>query len=154
MMPFSSKDPGHIANYQPGLDMRTPKLVLSETLIMEALLRNSHHNIIRYRGCRLRRGRITAIVLDQHDQTLSQLAETPEFSDFNKAELYKGVESAVDHIHSMGLAHHDINPDNIMFRNKTPILIDFGSCQPFGEVLQSFGTPGWYEALSDVGEVS
>lgn len=138
------KRPG-LYRYQPGLNMGTPQLVLSETLIMEALLRNPHPNIVRYHGCRVRRGRITAILLDEHEQTLSQLAETPEFSGFDRAEVYEAVNSAVEHLHSMGLAHNDINPDNIMFHNKSPILIDFGSCQPFGKLLQSFGTPGWYK---------
>ena len=48
----------------------------------------------------------------------------------------------------MGIANNDINPDNIMFnRSKAPILIDFRSYQPFGKVLQSFGTPSWYEMV-------
>jgi len=32
-----------------------------------------------------------------------------------------------------------------MIRDGTPVLIDFGSCQPFGANLQSLGTDGWYE---------
>jgi len=44
-----------------------------------------------------------------------------------------------------GLAHNDINPYNIMVKDYNPILIDFGSCQPFGGRLQSLGSPGWYE---------
>jgi hypothetical protein len=34
-----------------------------------------------------------------------------------------------------------------MFKNGVPVLIDFGSCQPFGNRLQSLGTAGWYEEL-------
>jgi hypothetical protein len=32
-----------------------------------------------------------------------------------------------------------------MVKDGLPVLIDFGSCQPFGERLQSCGTPGWFE---------
>ncbi|KAK3372205.1 hypothetical protein B0H63DRAFT_550681 [Podospora didyma] len=80
------KGPG-LYRCQPGVNMKTPPLVLRETLIMEALSRYPHPNIIRYHGCRVRRGCITAIVLDKHGQTLSQLAETtPDFfsSGFNR----------------------------------------------------------------------
>lgn len=53
----------------------------------------------------------------------------------------------MDHLHSLGLAHNDINPSNIMVKGGVPILIDFGSCQPYGTRLQSLGTSGWYEEL-------
>lgn len=33
------------------------------------------------------------------------------------------------------------------FQANSQVLIDFGSCQPFGERLQSLGTRGWYEEL-------
>ena len=45
----------------------------------------------------------------------------------------------------MGLAYKDINPDKIMVRDRMLERIDFGSCQPFRERLQSLGTKGWYE---------
>lgn len=58
------------------------------------------------------------------------------------------LEAAVSHIHSMGLAHNDINPDNIMIDDdELPVLIDFGSCALFGQPLQSLGTEGWYEHI-------
>ena len=34
-----------------------------------------------------------------------------------------------------------------MVKNGAPVLIDLGSCQPFGKRLQSLGTEGWYEEL-------
>jgi hypothetical protein len=34
---------------------------------------------------------------------------------------------------------------NIMFNERGPILIDFGSCQPFGCKLITAGTPGWFD---------
>jgi serine/threonine protein kinase len=124
-----------------------PKEILGETLIMEQVSKTPHPNIIRYLGCRVRRGRITAIVLERLDQTLTQYAEqTPgALEQLDKAKFLQALRSAVDYLHSMGLAHNDINPYNIMVRDGMPALIDFGSCRPFGERLQSLGTPGWYE---------
>lgn len=39
-----------------------------------------------------------------------------------------------------------------MVRDGMPVLIDFGSCQPFGHRLQSLGTRGWYEELFNTSE--
>jgi serine/threonine protein kinase len=122
-----------------------PTQILQETLIMEQLSMAPHPNIITYLGCQVKRGRITAIVLERLGQTLTQLSQTPAFRQLDQVLFLKGVESAVQHIHSLGLAHNDINPDNIMIKDGTPVLIDFGSCQPFGANLQSLGTDGWYE---------
>ena len=79
--------------------------------------------------------------------TLTQYAATPAFEQLDTAEVLRALESAVDYIHSLGLAHNDINPDNIMVKDGLPVLIDFGSCQPVGKRLQSLGTPGWYEEI-------
>lgn len=143
---------------RPGLnsfeDMRgtpfVPKAILQETLIMEQISKAAHPNIIHYYGCRTRRGRICAIVLEELEQTLTQLTPTTEFDTLDKTKFADGVESALEHLHSLGLAHNDLNPDNIMIRRGKddeihPVLIDFGSCQPFGKPLDSLGTVGWYD---------
>jgi serine/threonine protein kinase len=121
------------------------KSVFDETLIMEQISQSPHPNIIKYHGCRVRRGRITAIVLERLDCTLTQYISTPAFQGLDKARFIEALESAVDYLHSLGLAHNDINPYNIMVRDGMPVLIDFGSCQPFGMRLQSLGSPGWCE---------
>ncbi|KAJ4317285.1 hypothetical protein N0V84_007421 [Fusarium piperis] len=124
-----------------------PRALLEETLIMEEISRGQHPNIIGYYGCRVRRGRITCIVLERLEQTLSQLSRTAEFEQLDKSSFIEALGSAVTYLHSLGLAHNDINPDNIMVKDGMPVLIDFGSCQPVGKRLQSLGTPGWYEEL-------
>ncbi|KAI2473117.1 kinase-like domain-containing protein [Annulohypoxylon bovei var. microspora] len=124
-----------------------PKAILEETVIMEQISAIPHPNIIGYFGCRIKRGRITALVLERLDETLTQFSRTPAFKQLDLIEFYKALESAVRYLHSLGLAHNDINPDNIMLKDSMPILIDFGSCQPFGANLQSLGTDGWYEEL-------
>jgi serine/threonine protein kinase len=120
-----------------------PRVLLDETLIMETISKSPHPNIIRYHGCRVQRGRITAILLEQLEQTLTQYVAMPGFQQLNQVRFLAELQSAVDHLHSLGLAHNDISPDNIMIQNGRPILIDFGSCQPVGKRLLSLGTPGW-----------
>ncbi|TDZ33161.1 putative serine/threonine-protein kinase mkcB [Colletotrichum spinosum] len=139
------KRPG-LLQYQPEEDNGTPKLVLDEAEVMETLERNPHPNIIGYHGCRVRRNLITGIVLDRHQKTLEQFAREPEFKEIDRDDFFDAFKSAVEHLHRLGLAHNDINPGNIMVsEDRTPVMIDFGSCQPFGELLQTFGTPGWHE---------
>ena len=124
-----------------------PKGLLEETLIMEQISKTPFPNIIGYLGCRVRRGRITSLFLELLDQTLMQYIYEPGFTDLNKTKFVDALESSVAYLHSLGLAHNDINPSNIMVRDGMPVLIDFGSCQPFGGRLQSLGSPGWYEEI-------
>jgi serine/threonine protein kinase len=113
--------------------------MLEEALIMEKLSKTPHPYIVRYLGCRVRRGRITAIVLERLDWSLFTYAiKWPaEFAKLDKEAFLAGVESAVKFLHSLGLAHNDINPRNIMVREDDdghawPVLIDFNSCAPLG----------------------
>ena len=84
-------------------------------------------------------------MLERLDQTLSQYVTTSDFQQLDKAKFLESLKSAVEYLHTLGLAHNDINPDNIMVKNGLPVLIDFDSCQPFGKRLQSLGTERWYE---------
>ncbi|KAJ5783832.1 uncharacterized protein N7518_009509 [Penicillium psychrosexuale] len=61
-----------------------PKAVLDETIVMEQISQSPHENIIRYHGCRVRRGYITSIMLERLDQTLSQYVSTSDFQQLDK----------------------------------------------------------------------
>jgi serine/threonine protein kinase len=124
-----------------------PRALLDETLVMEQISTSSHKKIVGYYGCRVKRGRITAILVERLDQTPTQYASTPGFQQLDKVKFVEALESAINYLHSLGLAHNAINPDNIMIKDEMPVLIDFGSTQPFGKRLQSLGTEGWYEEL-------
>jgi len=125
-----------------------PRLMLREARTMELLTKHPHPNIVRYFGCRVKRGRITGLVLESfpfpHD--LGFVKTGPDLYKFaiDKERILSGLRSALDHLHALGLAHNDINPANIMLiEGGVPKLIDFGSCEPFGQRLTSAGTPGW-----------
>lgn len=56
------------------------------------------------------------------------------------------ITSVVYHLHSLGLAHNDLMPLNIIIDSgNDPIIIDFGSCRPFGSTLITGGTSGWMD---------
>lgn len=122
-----------------------PNNLMDETRMMEMVSKLEHPHIVHYHGVRVRRGRITSIFIEKLDKTLSQYAETPEFDQLDKDKFLEALCSAVDAVHGLGLAHNDLNPHNIMVKNGMPVLIDFGSCAPFGKRISSLGTNGWVE---------
>ncbi|RMZ70055.1 serine threonine- kinase [Pyrenophora seminiperda CCB06] len=122
-----------------------PKLMLHEAETMELLLRNPHPYIVRYHGCLIKRGRIVSLVLDRLPITLQHRFEK-NVQHFNVEDCMNKIKAAVQHLHSLGLAHNDLTPMNIMVdKCDDPFIIDFGSCQPFGNTLITAGTPGWID---------
>ncbi|KAF2761047.1 serine/threonine-protein kinase-like protein [Pseudovirgaria hyperparasitica] len=122
-----------------------PKLLLQEVEVMELLRCKPHPNIIHYHGCIIKRGRIVGIVLDRHADTLGRRLKDG-LRQFNVEEGMGKIRSAVGHLHSLGLAHNDLTPMNIMADSSDELfIIDFGSCQPVGCELITAGTPGWID---------
>ncbi|KAJ4139877.1 hypothetical protein NW768_001224 [Fusarium equiseti] len=81
--------------FEPGFDFETPKQVLGETLIMETLAQNPHPNIIQYKGCRVKRGRITGIVVDKYEKSLEQFIKTAEVNDLDLGSFLCGRPSTL-----------------------------------------------------------
>ncbi|KAK0262699.1 hypothetical protein LTR35_017695 [Friedmanniomyces endolithicus] len=64
------------------------------------------------------------------------LLEEAEVLEFLKSRSHK----------NLGLAHNDLNPMNIALdKYDRPVILDYGSCRPFGKFLLSGGTPGWID---------
>jgi serine/threonine protein kinase len=59
----------------------------------------------------------------------------------------EALESAIHHLHSLGWAHNDLNPGNILVNEAgMPVPIDFGSSHQNGKKLTtSPGTKGWID---------
>ncbi|KAJ5081579.1 hypothetical protein NUU61_009843 [Penicillium alfredii] len=124
--------------------------LLEEARTVEFLSEHPHPRIIRYHGCRFRRGYLTGIVLSRHSHDLK------EYLRHGGGKIDKGVfmnelESAIYHLHSLGWAHNDLNPTNVLVDDSEvaegmPVLIDFGSAREIGTSLgTSRGTSGWIE---------
>ncbi|KAF8991066.1 hypothetical protein BDQ17DRAFT_1371211 [Cyathus striatus] len=96
--------------------------------IFENILKNPRQNVCTYYGC-IRDG----------DYVGGVTQTTP----FNPQAILTGIRQGLDHIHSLGLVHDDINPRNIMIDDDgEPVIIDFNSCMLPGELSRG-GTPGW-----------
>jgi serine/threonine protein kinase len=77
--------------------------------------------------------------------TLKQRLQS-DVRDFNMEVCMSSITAAVNHLHSLGLAHNDLKPMNMMVDEQdTTFIIDLGSRQPFGRTLITAGTPGWTE---------
>lgn len=123
-----------------------PNGLLEEAKVMEMLSQHTHPNVIHYHGCRVRRGHIVGLVLDRHPNTLAQyLKSKPGL--VHKEPLMHGLESAIRHLHTLGWAHNDLNPRNILVDDtKTAVLIDFGSAREIRAKLgTSRRTKGWID---------
>jgi serine/threonine-protein kinase len=79
-----------------------------------------------------------------HGQTLTQIvAAKGLLSETTVREILLRLLSVLDYVHSKGIIHRDIKPDNIILRSSDgkPILIDFGAVK---ETIRSVvGTPGY-----------
>ncbi|KAK3046015.1 hypothetical protein LTR09_012452 [Extremus antarcticus] len=125
-----------------------PQILLDEAKMLEFLKQHHHPNLVKYHGCILKGDRIAGLVLEKYPKTLQQHFECGpcDSGDFDVSRWMTGLCSGIDHLHSLGLAHNDLNPMNIALdRNNDVVILDFGSCRKFGEELISAGTPGWFD---------
>lgn len=127
-----------------------PQMLFEEVRVMEFLAQHPHPNIVPYYGCVVHRGHITGIALPRYQKILDhRFHEDASGLDLDRFE--RQCRDAIDHIHSLGLAHNDLNPSNIALdSHDDPVIIDWGSCKQFGGLLLSAGTPGWIDEEFDV----
>jgi serine/threonine protein kinase len=57
----------------------------------------------------------------------------------DKGPFMQALKLAIQHVHSLGLAHNDINPANIIVKDGMPVLIDFGSARRIGSSWEPVG---------------
>ncbi|KAJ7647848.1 hypothetical protein FB45DRAFT_209951 [Roridomyces roridus] len=116
---------------------------IRELRACEVLLQNPHPNICRYYGYlpSANGDYIRGLCFERQetllfDAVIAGAQFPPSFLD--------GVHEALKHLHSLGYAHSDINPGNIMISKAgEPILIDFDSSLPLGLKVKKGKSPGW-----------
>jgi hypothetical protein len=109
--------------------------LLNEATVLEKLRGHPHPNIAQYFGCVVKDGRVTQICLKRYKCSLADYASRA-LSQEQRQAILAGVISAVEHLHSLGLAHNDICPYNVCIdEDGRPVIVDFDSCLPFGEPL-------------------
>jgi serine/threonine protein kinase len=145
--------------YDPSTPTSLANRMLHEATIWETLKHSPHPNLIKYYGCQVQDGRITGLCFAKyHDTLMARVNPGHHGKRFFPAHerplkdtksFLAGVEKGIKHLHSLGLVHNNIGPATIAFATKddeTPIIINFGSCQPPGHSIQDMErTVEWYD---------
>jgi len=115
--------------------------LLGEATVLERLKKQPHPNIVKYYGCVVTKAnRITQLCLKRYYCSLAEYADL-RFPDRQRESIFTGVQSAVRHLHELGIAYNDICPQNICIDcDGKPAIVDFDSCLPFGQKLMK-GVP-------------
>ena len=109
--------------------------VLKEVSVLERLKLHPHPNIVSYLGCVVKDGRITHVCLEKYSSSLVGQSEHG-LDEAQRERIFGRIKAGIAHLHSLGLAHNDINPENICIdADGEPVIIDFDACLPFGEKL-------------------
>lgn len=67
-----------------------------------------------------------AVLLELGQETLDYKIKSGNFSFEQIIEIMRQILSAVKFLHSIGISHHDLKPNNIIFVGGVPKLLDFG----------------------------
>lgn len=132
-----------LIDYDADGEYKPCDLVRKEAQVCEKLRAQPHRSIAQYHGCIVDGSQIRGLCFKKYTKTLwDRLQVTSEPLD-HKAVL-SAIQAGIEHIHSLGLAHNDINPANIMFdSDNNAIIVDFDSCLEIGDDLIKHGTHGW-----------
>ncbi|CAG7924489.1 unnamed protein product [Penicillium olsonii] len=116
--------------------------------IYETLREHPHPALGRSLGCIVGEdGRVTGLVLVKYEKTLFERAfRMASFGEEEEARCIEAVEAGLQHLHSLGMAHNDLSPLNVMFTDEgEAVLIDFDACHPIGTKLIKGGAEGEWE---------
>ncbi|KAK3718049.1 hypothetical protein LTR37_005475 [Vermiconidia calcicola] len=109
--------------------------VLNEVSVLERLKAKPHPNLASYHGCVVKDGLITHICSERYPASLAEHVNSG-INEEQETRLLSSIEAGIGHLHALGLAHNDINPDNICIdADGNAVVLDFDGCLPFGEKL-------------------
>ncbi|CAG7557894.1 unnamed protein product [Fusarium equiseti] len=140
-----------LALYSPEHKDVIANRLLHEANIYETLRKHPHPGLGQSLGCIVAQdGRLEGLALFKYSMTLFERAyDASSFGLDLRDECMTAIKSAVKHLHSLGLAHNDLSPLNIMFgKDGKPVLLDFDTCHPVGTKLDKGGNVGEWEGIA------
>lgn len=94
------------------------------------------------------------ILLRRYPVTLSTLVRGCQ-APLDCGSCIQGIVEGVAHLHPLGLAHNNLNPENIMVDEQDrPAIIDMASCMPLEEEQYQMGTPGWNDGFEEISSMT
>jgi len=118
-------------------------LLLNEAEVCEILGASPNPNIAQYLGCLVEDDRIVGLCFVKYGMNLTERV-TKDSRPFDADLILRGIQEGIQHLHSLGLIHCDLNPANIVMDGDTPVIVDFDSCRCNGEKLGiKVGTLAW-----------
>lgn len=115
-----------------------PALILDEAQALELVSQKPHPGLIGYHGCRVRRGRITGLVLDRHGDGLKQNFKH-NMGPIDKERFMFALEVAVEHLHSMGW--HTMTSTQVILWSTQPDSLFWLTSGHVVELGRSWGAP-------------
>lgn len=109
----------------------------------EALKLLHHPNVL----CPFYTGRTKTLATDFVGETLRSFISRKDISAENLAKYSLQIIKALEHIHSKGLVHFDLKPENIVVRGDDLKIIDFGSAKYENEVIEANDLTNAYASL-------
>ncbi|KAJ4208417.1 hypothetical protein NW767_001521 [Fusarium falciforme] len=135
---YSKKDP---TNW-------TADVFLGEIKAHQLVEEHPHRNLVEFKGCLEKDGLVVGVLQKRYPTALNFRVEARSQPPYSATAFYDDIEAGLRHLHSLGFAHNDLNPANVMVdAEDRPIVIDLGATRPLGQVLHQGGTPGWCDGF-------
>ncbi|KAL2683280.1 hypothetical protein Neosp_007750 [[Neocosmospora] mangrovei] len=121
---------------------------LGEIRAHQLVEEHPHRNLVKFKACLEKDGLVVGILQKRYPRNLHFRVEARSLPPYDATAFYNDIEAGLKHLHSLGFAHNDLNPSNVMVDAEDRlIIIDLGSARPFGQVLNQGGTPGWCDGF-------
>ncbi|RSL69731.1 hypothetical protein CEP54_002108 [Fusarium duplospermum] len=131
---YSKKDPTNWA----------ANVFLDEIKAHQLVEEHPHRNLVKFKACLEKDGLVVGVLQKRYPTALNFRVEARSQPPYDATAFYQDIEAGLRHLHSLGFAHNDLNPSNVMIdAEDRPIIIDLGAATPLGQVLHQGGTPGW-----------
>ncbi|RKK90381.1 hypothetical protein BFJ68_g16473 [Fusarium oxysporum] len=141
------------------LDPELEARMALEIEVWELIRQRPHEGLALYHGCEVADGRVVGLCFERYEQTLMQRVNPKALSklDFARSDrslvqndmkqCLQTIRNALEHLHSIGFTHNDLNPSNIMMnRDNRAVIIDMDSSCRVGESLErKKRTYGWLD---------
>ncbi|EGP86871.1 uncharacterized protein MYCGRDRAFT_59830, partial [Zymoseptoria tritici IPO323] len=119
---------------QPGRTFVADRM-RNEATTLQLLSEKPHPSLAKYYGCVVKDGRVTHLSLARYHCNLVQHVQVG-LSEEDCDQILEQLRSGLEYLHGLGIAHNDINPENVCIdASGHAVIIDFDSAAPFGEAL-------------------